>query len=148
MTGMSVVKRKGGDVTPPKSQTPQVSPNVSQVEEDDLSQYIWEERGSNVYKINEGDEVWFKPLSEPRPVKNGGAWVVPAYVDKWKDKSGKVVFEKTTINIYMQKVLATAVQEAINVYGIGNFAIHAINEGKDPRRGYYKYRIWVGRRNG
>jgi hypothetical protein len=145
---MSVVRRKGGDVMPPISQTPQVSPQVSQDENEDLSQYRWEERGSNVYKINEGDEVIFKPLSEPRPVKNGGAWVVPAYVYKWTDKSGKIIFEKTIVNIYMQKVLSTAVQEAINMHGIGNFAIHAINDGKDPRRGYYKYRIWVGRRNG
>ena len=145
---MSVVKRRGGSPQPPISQTPQSSPQVNQVEDEDLSQYRWEEMTFNVYKINEGDEVIFKPLSEPKPVKNGGAWVVPAYVFKWTDKSGKVIFEKTRVNIYMQKVLATAVQEAINVHGIGNFAIHTINDGKDPRRGYYKYRIWVGHRNG
>jgi hypothetical protein len=145
---MSVVRRRGGDVMPPKSQTPQVSPQVSQAEDIDLNNVQWIDVTSNVYKINPGDEVIFRPLSELREVRNGSAWIVTAYVYRWTDGTGKVLHQNTTVDIYMQKVLAMRLKDAIIQYGIGNFIVHAKNLGRQGNARYYSYQIRIGVING
>ena len=124
---MSVVRRKGGDVQPPISQTPQVSQTPSQAEDIDLNNVQWIDVTSNVYKINPGDEVIFRPLSELREVRNGSAWIVTAYVYRWTDSTGKLLHQNATVDIYMQKVLAMRVKDATIQYGIGNFIVYAKN---------------------
>ena len=148
MINMSVVRRRGGDVQPPKSQTPQVSPNVSRFEDIDLNNIQWIDVTSNVYKINPGDEVIFRPLSELREVRNGSAWVITAYVYRWTDGTGKVLHQNTTVDIYMQKVLAMRLKDAIIQYGIGNFIVHAKNLGRQGNARYYSYQIRIGVING
>jgi len=148
MINMSVVRRRGGDVQPPKSQTPQVSPNVSRFEDIDLNNIQWIDVTSNVYKINPGDEVIFRPLSELREVRNGSAWIVTAYVYRWTDGTGKVLHQNTTVDIYMQKVLAMRLKDAIIQYGIGNFIVHAKNLGRQGNARYYSYQIRIGVING
>jgi len=148
MTNMSVVRRKGGDVQPPKSQSPQSNPNVSRFEDIDLNNVQWIDVTSNVYKINPGDEVIFRPLSELREVRNGSAWVITAYVYRWTDGTGKVLHQNTTVDIYMQKVLAMRLKDAIIQYGIGNFIVHAKNLGRQGNARYYSYQIRIGVING
>jgi len=145
---MSVVRRKGGDVQPPVSQTPKVSQTPSQAEDIDLNNVQWIDVTSNVYKINPGDEVIFRPLSELREVRNGSAWIVTAYVYRWSDGTGKVLHQNTTLDIYMQKVLAMRVKDAIIQYGIGNFIVHAKNLGRQGNARYYSYQIRIGVING
>jgi len=145
---MSVVRRKGGDVQPPVSQTPKVSPQVNQVEDIDLNNVQWVDVTSNVYKINPGDEVIFRPLSELREVRGGSAWIVTAYVYRWTDSTGKVLHQNTTVDIYMQKVLAMRLKDATIQYGIGNFIVHAKNLGRQGNARYYSYQIRIGVING
>jgi len=145
---MSVVRRKGGDVQPPVSQSPQVSRSPSQVEGIELDNITWIDVTSNVYKINPGDEVIFRPLSELREVRNGSAWIVTAYVYRWTDSTGKVLHQNTTLDIYMQKVLAMRVKDAIIQYGIGNFIVYAKNLGRQGNARYYSYQIRIGVING
>ena len=141
---MSVVRRKGGDIQPPVSQTPKVSQTPSQVEDIDLNNVQWIDVTSNVYKINPGDEVIFRPLSELREVRGGSAWVVTAYVYRWTDSTGKVLHQNATVDIYMQKVLAMRVKDATIQYGIGNFIVHAKNLGRQGNARYYSYQIRIG----
>jgi hypothetical protein len=145
---MSVVRRKGGDVQPPISQTPQVSQTPIQTKDIDLNNVQWIDISSNVYKINPGDEVIFRPLSELREVRGGTAWVVTAYVYRWTDASGKVLHQNATVDIYMQKVLAMRLKDAIAQYGIGNFIVYAKNLGRQGNARYYSYQIKIGVING
>jgi hypothetical protein len=145
---MSVVRRKGGDVMSPISQTPQVSQTPIQAEEIDLNNVQWIDISSNVYKINPGDEVIFRPLSELREVRGGTAWVVTAYVYRWTDASRKVLHQNATVDIYMQKVLAMRLKDAITQYGIGNFIVYAKNLGRQGNARYYSYQIKIGVING
>ena len=145
---MSVVKRRGGSPQPPVSQTPQVSQTPSQVEDVDLNNIQWIDITSNVYKINPGDEVIFRPLSELREVRNGTAWIVSAYVYRWTDSTGKVLHQNEMIDIYMQKVLATRLKDTIAQYGIGNFVVYAKNLGRQGNARYYNYQIRIGVING
>ena len=145
---MSVVRRKGGDIQPPVSQTPKVSQTPSQVEDIDLNNVQWIDVTSNVYKINPGDEVIFRPLSELRKVRGESAWVVTAYVYRWTDSTGKVLHQNATVDIYMQKVLAMRVKDATIQYGIGNFIVYAKNLGRQGNARYYSYQIRIGVING
>jgi len=145
---MSVVKKRGGNAPPPISQTPQVSQNQNQVEDVDLNSVQWIDVTSNVYKINPGDEIIFKPLSELREVRNGTAWIVSAYVYRWTDSTGKVLHQNEMIDIYMQKVLATRLKDAIAQYGLGNFIVYAKNLGRQGNARYYNYQIRIGVING
>ena len=145
---MSVVKRRGGSPQPPVSQTPQVSPQVSQAEDIDLNNVQWIDITSNVYKINPGDEVIFRPLTEPREIRGGTAWIVTGYVYIWKDASGKVIHQNETIDIYMQKVIAEKLKNAVIQYGVGNFIIHAKNLGRQGSNRYYSYMVRIGVING
>jgi hypothetical protein len=148
MTGMSVVRRKGGDATPPKSQTSQAVQAQNQVEDIDLNNIQWIDISSNVYKINPGDEIIFRPLSELREVRGGTAWVITAYVYIWKDASGKVLHQNETLDVYMQKVLAMRVKDATAQYGINNFVVYAKNLGRQGKAMYYNYQIKIGVING
>jgi len=145
---MSVVKRRGGSPQPPISQTPQSSQAQNQAEDVDLNSVQWIDVTSNVYKINPGDEVIFRPLSELREVRGGTAWIVSAYVYRWTDASGKVIHQNEMVDVYMQKVLATRLKDAIAQYGLGNFIVYAKNLGRQGNARYYNYMIKIGVING
>ncbi|MCI4408467.1 MAG: hypothetical protein JHC26_05200 [Thermofilum sp.] len=110
----------------------------------DLNNVQWIRVSSNIRKINQGERVLFRPLSEVREVRNGTAWVVTAYVYEWRDANGQVILQNVVMDIYMQKVLAMAVKNAIVQYGIANFVINAFNRGKENGSRYYKFDIDVG----
>lgn len=138
---MSVVRRKPGQT--PSQTTSQ--PQSTQPIDDELSNVEWIDMTSRTaFKVNPGDEVIFKPLEQPKAVKNGSAWVVEAYVYMWKDSTGKTVHQNETLTIYMQKVLAMRVQDAIAMYGLGNFIVHAKNLGRVGSTRYYNYEVKVG----
>jgi len=138
---MSVVKKPKS-----KGETPSgVTPNTPEEEEVDLNNIQWVDvTTNNAYKINPGDEVVFKPLSELRPVKNNSAWIVDAYVYSWKTSDGQVAHKNENLTIYMQKVLATRLEDAINRYGVGNFVVYAKNKGRQPPNRYYMYEVKIG----
>jgi hypothetical protein len=140
--GMSVVKKPkskgetpvGDNPTPPREE-----------EEVELNNVQWIDiTTNNAYKINPGDEVIFKPLSELRPVKNNSAWIIDAFVYSWKTSDGQIVHKNENVTIYMQKVLAMRLQDALTKYGIGNFIVYAKNKGRQPPNRYYMYEVKIG----
>jgi hypothetical protein len=110
----------------------------------DLSNVRWVRMGTGVRKINPGELVIFKPLSEVREIRNGTAWVVTAYVIEWRDQNGQLILSNTIAEIYMQTVLARKVKDAMAQYGSDNIYIKAQNKGKQPGRRYFDFDVEVG----
>jgi len=145
---MSVVRRPLNP-NPVPSQVNQfqntVSQNTSPVSNTDmdLNNVRWVRMGSTVRKINPGETVVFRPLSEVREIRNGTAWVVTAYVVEWRDQNGQVIMSNTIMEIYMQTVLARKVRDAVAQYGT-NVYVRAQNLGKQTGRRYYSFDVEVG----
>ena len=71
-----------------------------------------------------------------------------AYVYRWTDASGKVIHQNEIVDVYMQKVLANRLKDAIAQYGLGNFIVNAKNLGRQGNARYYNYMIKIGVVNG
>jgi len=143
---MSVVKKPKSKGETPVGNTPTSPREEEEVEQNNILDNIqWVDvTTNNAYKINPGDEVIFKPLSELKPVKNNSAWLIDAFVYSWKTSDGQTTHKNENMTIYMQKVLASRLEEAINKYGIGNFIVYAKNKGRQPPNRYYMYEVKIG----
>jgi len=106
---------------------------------DPLADLQWEEAPATAYKVNVGDEIVFVPLSDLRSVKRGGAWVLDAYVLRWKRADGELREQRLTL--FVQTILASRVQQAIARYGVGNVVIWAKNLGRQQGVRYYMYDV-------
>jgi hypothetical protein len=122
------------------TQNVQPVPNINA----DLDNVQWVRMGSGVKKINPGELVIFKPLSEVREIRNGTAWVVTAYVVEWRDPNGQLVLNNTIADIYMQTVLARKVKDGMTQYGSDNVYFRVYNKGKPQGRRYYDFDVEVG----
>ncbi|CAH69396.1 hypothetical protein [Deltalipothrixvirus pozzuoliense] len=139
---MSLPKKKKPEVE--EEEKPEEEEEKEEEQEIDINNLEWQNIAtSNAFKVDIGDEIIFKPTSEPKQVKSGSAFVVDAYVYQWKSQNQ--VPQKGNATLYIQTVLGNAIIRAVQQYGLGNFVVHAKNKGRAKGKLYYDYEIKIAK---
>jgi len=105
----------------------------------------WEDFSTNspAYLPRPGDEVMFRPLENPRRIKEGNATVVNAYVYYFR-QGGTNILQNQNAVIMLQKIPSDAVERAIATYGL-DFVMKIKNLGRQQGKRFYNYDIKVAR---
>lgn len=97
--------------------------------------------GSEIaYLVKPNEIVTFTPLEPVKPVKNGQAGVLHAYVYTYVNAQGQIVFNNANLTLMVQKIPMDKIQNLWNMYG-NKVVIKMINKGKLQGQRYYTYDI-------